>query len=50
VNRTASFHIWPFWREFVISQCNRMNLPRAVLPLHNFGAQEPKAEENSEDS
>jgi hypothetical protein len=37
VTRNASFHIWPFWREFVASQCNRMNLPRATLPLHNFG-------------
>lgn len=37
VTRNASFHIWPFWREFIASQCNRMNLPRATLPLHNFG-------------
>lgn len=50
VNRNASFHIWPYWREFVASQCNRMNLPRATLPLHNFGAKEPKTAEKSKES
>ncbi|HKL50644.1 MAG TPA: hypothetical protein VJ908_05710 [Wenzhouxiangellaceae bacterium] len=29
----ASFHVWPFWREFVASQANRMNLPKPTLPL-----------------
>ena len=38
--RNASFHVWPFWREFITSQCSRMNLPRINLPLHNFGKQE----------
>lgn len=37
VGQNASFHVWPYWREFVASQCNRMNLPRTMLPLHNFG-------------
>jgi len=38
--RNASFHVWPYWREFITSQCNRMNLPRINLPLHTFGRQE----------
>lgn len=29
----ASFHVWPFWREFVANQANRMNLPKPTLPL-----------------
>lgn len=29
----ASFHIWPFWREYTASQANRMNLPKPTLPL-----------------
>lgn len=29
----ASFHVWPFWREFVACQANRMNLPKPTLPL-----------------
>lgn len=30
--KNASFHVWPYWREFVMSQSNRMYLPRYVLP------------------
>lgn len=33
--RNASYHVWPFWREFLASQCNRMNLPRISLPLQS---------------
>lgn len=40
VSQNVSFHIWPYWREFIASQCNRMNLPRVALPLHNFGVNE----------
>ena len=29
----APFNIWPFWREYVVSQAQRMNLPRFVVPL-----------------
>jgi hypothetical protein len=28
----ASYHVWPYWREFLMSQCGRMQLPRLVLP------------------
>tara|TARA_R110001592_G_scaffold11568_3_gene56920 strand:+ start:2095 stop:2586 length:492 start_codon:yes stop_codon:yes gene_type:complete len=28
----ASFHIWPYWREFLMNQCCRMNLPKITLP------------------
>lgn len=41
--QNASFHVWPYWREFITSQCDRMNLPRINLPLHNFGKQESDA-------
>jgi hypothetical protein len=34
--RNASYHVWPFWREFLASQCNRMNLPRVSLPLQSI--------------
>lgn len=30
--RNASYHVWPYWREFLASQCARMNLPKLVLP------------------
>lgn len=28
-----SYHVWPFFREFVISQSARMNVPKLVLPM-----------------
>lgn len=29
----ASFHVWPFFREFVASQCQRMNFPKIIIPM-----------------
>lgn len=34
--RNASFHVWPYWREFLASQCLRMNLPKVMLPAVQF--------------
>lgn len=34
--QNASFHVWPYWREYVASQCRRMNLPRFMLPIRQF--------------
>lgn len=28
----VSYHIWPYWRELLTSQTNRMHLPKVVLP------------------
>jgi hypothetical protein len=30
--RNASFHVWPYWREYLSAQCLRMNLPKITLP------------------
>ena len=30
--KNASYHVWPYWREFIMSQCERMHLPRLALP------------------
>ncbi len=40
----ASYHVWPFWREFLASQCARMNLPKVSLPLQSFAANREKTE------
>lgn len=32
-NRNATFHVWPFWREYLLNTSSRMNLPRIVAPL-----------------
>ena len=34
--KNASYHVWPFWRELLASQCTRMQLPKIMLPLHQF--------------
>jgi len=36
--KNASYHIWPFWREYLSSQCLRMNLPKLVLPVKQFAS------------
>ncbi len=45
--QNASYHVWPYWREFLASQCARMNLPRLSLPLQslagNHGASRTEA-------
>ena len=30
--RNVSYHVWPYWRELLSGQCDRIHLPRAVLP------------------
>lgn len=32
----ASYHIWPYWREYIMSQGVRMNLPKFALPAVQF--------------
>jgi len=36
--KNASFHIWPYWREFLTMHCLRMNLPKLVLPAVQFAS------------
>lgn len=31
--RNASYHIWPYWREYLSLQCLRMNMPKLTLPV-----------------
>jgi len=28
----ASYHVWPYWREYVSNSCARMNVPKLVMP------------------
>lgn len=30
--QNASYHVWPYWREYLMSQCMRMNLPKVAVP------------------
>jgi hypothetical protein len=29
----APYHVWPYWREYAQSTCNRMNLPVSTVPM-----------------
>lgn len=31
--KNVSYHVWPYWRELLASQCDRMRLPRLLLPM-----------------
>ena len=31
--QNVSYHVWPYWRELLTSQCDRMRLPRIMLPM-----------------
>lgn len=34
--KNASFHAWPYWREYLMSMCTRLNLPKIPLPMRQF--------------
>lgn len=34
--KNASFHVWPYWREYLSSHCERLRLPRLILPTMQF--------------
>lgn len=36
--KNASYHVWPYWREFLMSQSMRMNLPKVALPAVQFAS------------
>ncbi|WP_057458199.1 hypothetical protein [Pseudomonas syringae] len=31
--KNVPYHVWPYWREYVTSQLQRMNMPKLVLPM-----------------
>ncbi|MGF1643241.1 MAG: preprotein translocase subunit SecB [Thiotrichales bacterium] len=36
--KNASYHVWPFWREYLMSQATRMNLPKVAVPTMLFAS------------
>lgn len=38
----VSYHVWPYWREYITSQCLRMNLPKIVLPTKQLASNRQK--------
>lgn len=43
--RNAIYHVWPYWREYLMSQCMRMNLPKAVIQAVQFSPNNNVVEE-----
>jgi len=33
-SENVTYHVWPYWREFIHSTCARLRLPSAVLPMY----------------
>lgn len=36
--KNASYHVWPYWREYLSTQCTRMGLPKVVVPTVQFAS------------
>jgi len=36
--KNCGLHVWPYWREFLASQSERLRLPRVMLPITQFQA------------
>ena len=47
--RNASFHVWPYWREFLHSMTGRMKLPEVVLPMFTLSKEKESSSEASSD-
>lgn len=48
--KNVSYHVWPYWRELLASQCARMNLPKLVLPTIQLAYNRHSLETSSVDS
>jgi preprotein translocase subunit SecB len=46
--RNVSYHVWPYWRELLTSQCERMRLPRIILPTVQFAENHGKLPEQED--
>lgn len=46
--KNASYHVWPYWREYLATQSERLRLPRVTLPAvqlqhHRTPASQPES-------
>lgn len=40
--KNSGVHVWPYWRELLSSSCDRMRLPRIMLPITQFQVNQEK--------
>lgn len=43
--KNCGLHVWPYWREFLTSQSERLRLPRVMLPITQFQTLKPAESE-----
>lgn len=43
------YNVWPYWREFLVSQLSRMNMPKITLPFHMRPSNSTLGRESSSD-
>lgn len=36
--KNCGIHVWPYWRELLTNHCDRLRLPRVMLPITQFQA------------
>lgn len=48
--KNASYHIWPYWREYVMNQAMRMEFPAIVIPVVQFPLKREKHVKKTHDS
>lgn len=46
--KNVSYHVWPYFREFVTSQSARMNVPKIVLPMFQSACNQAWNEQEAE--
>ena len=44
----ATWHVWPYWREYVANQCARMNLSKVTMPMQRHVGGEPETGEKQQ--
>ncbi|WP_052750280.1 hypothetical protein [Arsukibacterium sp. MJ3] len=44
--KNSGLHVWPYWRELLSSSCERLRLPKIMLPITQFQVkqEEPKSD------
>ena len=40
--KNSGVHVWPYWRELLSSSCDRMRLPKIMLPITQFQVKQEK--------
>jgi hypothetical protein len=40
----VSYHVWPYWREYLVNMCSRLNLPKVPLPTRQIKIKKRKSE------